>query len=160
MVSSWPGSKQDSRTGSSTLSRRSFKRFSAPAGVVEEKWLNEQEEELRIDGPDETESSHSADDEPGTLRLSNEYLLRFKAGIDRQLARLAPLREHVAQIEAINLETKIKAAALPNRRKMDKLLRYETAIDRKQDRAYARLERLQKRRREKGGEDAAVVGGA
>src|SRR5215470_14641104 len=143
-------------------SRRELAGHPMPDGVVKQEFLGGKSNSDVVERlmkyfpdefalPDETESSHSADDEPGTLCVSDEYLLGLMAGIERELARLAPLREQVAEIEAIKLDAKIKAAALPSRQEMDTLLRYETAIDRKQDRAYARLERLQKRRREKGG---------
>jgi len=71
--------------------------------------------------------------------------------IDEQLRRLSRLREKVAATEELNLESKLRAAALPGPGAVDKLLRYETSNDRELDRILKRLERMQERRRATGG---------
>ena len=71
--------------------------------------------------------------------------------IDEQLRRLSRLREKVAATEELNLESRLRAAALPARGAVDKLIRYEASNDRELDRAIKRLERMQERRRATGG---------
>jgi hypothetical protein len=71
--------------------------------------------------------------------------------IDEQLRRLSRLREKVAATEELNLESKLRAAALPGPGAVDKLIRYETSNDRELDRALTRLERMQERRHATGG---------
>jgi len=71
--------------------------------------------------------------------------------IDEQLRRLSQLWEQVAATEELNLDSKLRAAALPGREAVDKLIRYETSNDRELDRALKRLERMQERRRATGG---------
>jgi hypothetical protein len=66
--------------------------------------------------------------------------------IDEQLRRLSRLREKVAAIEELNLDSKLRAAALPGPGAVDKLIRYETSNDRELDRTLKRLERMQGRR--------------
>jgi hypothetical protein len=70
--------------------------------------------------------------------------------IDEQLRRLSQLWEQVAATEELNLESKLRAAALPGPGAVDKLIRYETSNDRELDRALTRLERMQERRRATG----------
>jgi uncharacterized protein YukE len=71
--------------------------------------------------------------------------------LDEQLRRLSQLWEQVAATEELNLDSKLRAAALPGREAVDKLIRYETSNDRELDRALKRLERMQERRRATGG---------
>jgi hypothetical protein len=71
--------------------------------------------------------------------------------VDEQLRRLSRLRKQVAATEELNLDSKLRAAALPGRGAVDKLIRYETSNDRELDRALKRLERMQERRRATGG---------
>ncbi len=71
--------------------------------------------------------------------------------IDEQLRRLSRLRKKVAATEELNLESKLRAAALPGPGAVDKLVRYETSNDRELDRTLKRLERMQERRRATGG---------
>jgi hypothetical protein len=66
--------------------------------------------------------------------------------IDEQLRRLSRLREKVAAIEELNLDSKLRAAALPGPGAVDKQIRYETSNDRELDRTLKRLERMQERR--------------
>ena len=73
------------------------------------------------------------------------------ATIDEQLRRLSRLREKVAAIEELNLDSKLPAAALPGPGAVDKLTRYETSNNRELDRILKRLERMQERRGENGG---------
>jgi hypothetical protein len=58
--------------------------------------------------------------------------------------------------ERLDLESKIRTAAVPGLKVVDKLVRYETSNDRELDRALTRLERMQERRRANGG--AALEG--
>jgi hypothetical protein len=70
--------------------------------------------------------------------------------IEEQLSRLSPLCDKVVEIEELNVESKISAAALPALTAVDKLTRYETSIDRALDRALRRLEAMQASRRKAG----------
>ena len=76
-----------------------------------------------------------------------EYMRKLSDGIDAQLEWLPWRREKVARIEKLDLESKIKAAALPAPRVVDKLVRYGTSNERELDRALNRLDRMQERRR-------------
>ena len=84
-----------------------------------------------------------------------EYLRELVARMDEQLERLHPLRDRAEQAEKLEFESKIRAAAVPTSGVVDKLVRYETSIERELDRALERLERMQKRRRENGRVSAA-----
>ena len=80
-----------------------------------------------------------------------DYGKQMIAKIDEQVRRLSRLREGLATIEELNLDSKIHASALPGREAVDKLIRYETSNDRALGRALDRLERMQERRRKNGG---------
>jgi hypothetical protein len=80
-----------------------------------------------------------------------EYFLELLAGIDAQLRSLPCLSGKVTRIEQLDLDSKIRTAALPASRVVEKLVRYETSNDRELDRALNRLERMQERRRANGG---------
>jgi len=67
--------------------------------------------------------------------------------IDEQLRRLSQLWEQVAATEELNLDSKLRAAALPGPEAVAKLTRYETNNERELDRTLKRLERMQERRR-------------
>ena len=67
--------------------------------------------------------------------------------IDEQLRRLSQLWEQVAATEELNLDSKLRAAALPGPEAVAKLTRYETSNERELDRTLKRLERMQERRR-------------
>ena len=95
--------------------------------------------------PDEMEPGGESAD--GHVGIPPGYLRELSDGIAAQLRRLGPLREKVAEIEELNLESKIRAAALPGPGVVDKLIRYETSNDRALDRAFNRLEGMQARRR-------------
>jgi hypothetical protein len=71
--------------------------------------------------------------------------------VEEQLRRLSQLWEQVAATEKLNLDSKLRAAALPGPEAVDKLTRYETSNDRELDRILKRLEQMQERRRTNGG---------
>lgn len=71
--------------------------------------------------------------------------------LDEQLRRLSRLLEEVAATEELNLDSKLRAAALPGPEAVNKLTRYETSNDRELDRVLKRLERMQERRHATGG---------
>jgi hypothetical protein len=71
--------------------------------------------------------------------------------MDAELRRLSRLRQKAARTERLALEASIRTAALPRLEVVDNLVRYETSNDRELDRALNRLERMQERRRAKGG---------
>src|SRR5215467_50522 len=89
-----------------------------------------------------------------------EYLRELVAQMEEQLARLRPLRDKAEQAEKLELESKIRAATIPTSGVVDKLVRYETSIERELDRALKRLEHMQKRRRENGRVSGAKPEGA
>ena len=82
---------------------------------------------------------------------SKDYGRQMVAKIDAQVRRLSSLRDKLATIEELNLESKINAAALPGPEAVDKLTRYETSNDRAMDRTLKRLEGMQARRQKQGG---------
>jgi len=86
--------------------------------------------------------------------VSKDYARQMLAKIDAQVRRLSPLREKLAAIEELDLESKISAAALPGPGAVDRLIRYETSNDRAMDRALKRLEGMQARRQKQGGAPA------
>jgi len=102
--------------------------------------------------PDDVEINEAAEneaeeDEAEEIVGPPEYLHELAIRIPRELHRLYPLRKAAAQTEELQLESKILAAAIPTGVVVDKLVRYETSIERELDRALERLERMQKRRR-------------
>jgi hypothetical protein len=80
-----------------------------------------------------------------------EYLRVLLDGIDAQLRRLPSLSAKAARSEQLDLDSKLRSAALPGSRVVEKLVRYETSIDRELDRALKRLEQMQERRQANGG---------
>lgn len=99
--------------------------------------------------PDGTKAGALFAAEP--VALSPASLRELRDGIDAQRRRLARLRPKVVRTERLALESKIRTAALPGLEVVDKLVRYETSNERELDRALTRLERMQERRRAKGG---------
>lgn len=99
--------------------------------------------------PEETKAARWLGEEH--VALSADALRELRDGIDAQLRRLARLRPKVVRTERLDLESKIRTAALPGPEVVDKLVRYETSNDRELDRALTRLERMQERRRAQGG---------
>ena len=85
---------------------------------------------------------------PPEYHLHEQELRR---GIEAELRRLSRLREKAARTERLALEARIRTAALPHLVVVENLVRYETSNDRELDRALNRLERMQERRRAKGG---------
>jgi hypothetical protein len=80
-----------------------------------------------------------------------EYLRELLDGIDAQLRWLPSLSGKVARSEQLDLDSKLRSAALPGSRVVEKLVRYETSIDRELDRALKRLEQMQERRQANAG---------
>jgi hypothetical protein len=106
-----------------------------------------------LDGPLSAESQEWLEQHfPDEFAAPEDTLDRQRTDkIDEQLRRLSRLREKVAATEELNLESKLRAAALPGPGAVDKLIRYETSNDRELDRALTRLERMQERRHATGG---------
>ena len=120
--------------------------------TADEEWLERQFPD-EFTPPDETlddETLLAEQTEDGPAVPENERRQRV-ATIDKQLRRLSRLREKVAAIEELNVDSKLRAAALPGPEAVDKLTRYETSNDRELDRILKRLERMQERRGENGG---------
>lgn len=86
-------------------------------------------------------------DAKGYVTGPSEYFRELLAGIDAQLRSLPSVSRKVTRIEQLDLDSKIRTAALPAARVVEKLVRYETSNDRELDRALKRLERMQERRR-------------
>jgi hypothetical protein len=97
--------------------------------------------------PEETQVVRQA--VAGTV-ASKVYARQMVDQIDEQLRRLSPLREKIAAIEELNVESKISAAALPAPEVVNTLTRYETSNERALDRALNRLEGMQARRGKQG----------
>jgi hypothetical protein len=85
------------------------------------------------------------------VAVSVEYRCALLDGIDHHLPRLSRLRKKVARIEQLDLDSKIRTAALPASPVVEKLVRYGTSNDRELDRALKRLEQMRERRRTNGG---------
>ncbi len=125
--------------------------------VLNGKLLREAREWLEKYFPGEfapPQETKGAEQTAAGLVVSQDYGRQLVAMIDEQLGRLALLREEVAAVEALQLDSKILAAALPAPAAVDKLIRYETANDRALDRALHRLDGMQARRRQLGGAPA------
>ncbi|HYR40380.1 MAG TPA: hypothetical protein VEW27_14575 [Methylomirabilota bacterium] len=111
------------------------------------KWL-EQHFPDEFAPPDETQLLD--EETAASPAASKDCGRQMVAKINEQLRRLSPLREKLATIEELNLESKLSAAALPGPEAVDRLIRYETSNDRALDRALKRLEVMQARRRKQG----------
>jgi len=61
--------------------------------------------------------------------------------------KMEDLKEMVKEKEELETEAKIFSLALPSKEPMDKILRYETTIERQLYRAMNQLERLQRQRK-------------
>ena len=67
--------------------------------------------------------------------------------IDNEKEKLEGLKEFVHEKEELETEAKMCSLALPAKEAMDKILRYETTIERQLYRAMNQLERLQRQRK-------------
>jgi hypothetical protein len=112
------------------------------------KWL-EQHFPDEFAPPDETQLFID-EETAASPAASKDCGRQMVAKINEQLRRLSPLREKLATIEELNLESKLSAAALPGPEAVDRLIRYETSNDRALDRALKRLEVMQARRGKQG----------
>ena len=122
--------------------------------ALEGKVSGEWQKWLDLHFPDEfprPDKSQVVEQTAARLMVSQDYLRQTVAKIDGQLRRLSSLRDKLAAIEELNLESKINAAALPGPEAVTKLTRYETSNDRALDRALKRLEGMQARRQKQGG---------
>jgi hypothetical protein len=90
-------------------------------------------------------------DAKGFVTGPSEYFRELLAGIDAQLRSLPCVSGKVTRIEQLDLDSKIRAAALPASRVVEKLVRYKTSNNRELDWALKRLEQMQERRRATGG---------
>ena len=125
--------------------------------ALEGKVSGEWQKWLDLHFPDEfprPDKSQVVEQTAARLMVSQDYLRQTVAKIDGQLRRLSSLRDKLAAIEELNLESKINAAALPGPEAVTKLTRYETSNDRALDRALKRLEGMQARRQKQGGTPA------
>jgi hypothetical protein len=66
--------------------------------------------------------------------------------LQEERKKLGFLKEILSQNESLALEAQLGSFALPSREAVEKILRYETAIERQLYRAMAQLERLQRQR--------------
>ncbi len=82
-----------------------------------------------------------------TFRWTEEYARRVNEAIDRHVHRLSVLRNKLLRLEETKLDARIRAAAMLNPNEALTIGRYETANDRQLDRAFKRLDLLQRRRR-------------
>src|SRR5215467_6061621 len=112
------------------------------------------------DFPPNDEAEYADGAAAGDVVGPPEYLRELVARMEEQLERLRPLRDRAEQAEMLEFESKIRAAAVPTSGVVDKLVRYETSIERELDRALKRLEHMQKRRRENGRVSGAKPEGA
>lgn len=108
--------------------------------------MSEQLEEVRRD------CSRRADGADATAHRQ-ETKAKLLARIDEHLARLKRQAEGCKQQMQATAEAKQAAAVLPSAGTLDKILRYEAALERQLYRAMNELERLQRRRQ---GEEAPV----
>lgn len=97
-------------------------------------WLKEQFPD-EFAAPEDTQNDHH----------------RLAGKVDEQPRRLSRLLEQVAATEELNLDSKLRAAALPGLEAMNKLTRHEASNDRELGRVLKRLERMQERRHATGG---------
>jgi len=67
--------------------------------------------------------------------------------IDGERKKLESLKEVIQENENLELEANVASLALPSKEAVDKILRYETAIERQLYRAMSQLERLQRQRK-------------
>jgi hypothetical protein len=111
-------------------------------------WL-EEHYPADLDFLDEMEPDDESAD--GHVVMPPEYSRALLDRIDAQLRRLSQLRAKVARIEELDLESRIRTAALPEPSVVEHLVRYEASNDRELDRAVTRLERMQERQRAAGG---------
>ena len=67
--------------------------------------------------------------------------------IDDEKGKMENLKEIIEENENLELEAKIASLSLPSKEAVDKILRYETMIERQLYRAMNQLERLQRQRK-------------
>jgi hypothetical protein len=142
LIDRWAQVKQEILDGPLSLESLDLVGEMFPDYVVEPDETGVEDEGVEDEGVDE-----------GVVAPPEYYLreLELRSGIDAELRRLSRLRQKAVRTERLALEAKIRTAALPRLEVVDNLVRYETSNDRELDRALNRLERMQERRRAKGG---------
>jgi len=103
-------------------------------------------EELRQFHAADTANPNGVDESNGNSKNCRDVL----AYLDEKIAGFRQVREDIAADESQEDLARLDAAVLPSAAILDKILRYETIINRQFYRAMDQLERLQRRRQ---GED-------
>jgi hypothetical protein len=80
-------------------------------------------------------------------RSKEENRAAVVASIDNLLGKISTLQVHATECENLALDAEARSFSLPPAEATDKLLRYETPMDRKLYRAMDQIERLQRQRR-------------
>jgi hypothetical protein len=98
------------------------------------------------DGPTEVKVKDGASQNV-VVKLTEEERAKFVAFIDNQLEKLSVFKAYALTREKLEREAEARSFSLPPADANDKLLRYETHLDRQLHRAMDQLERLQRQRR-------------
>jgi hypothetical protein len=100
-------------------------------------------------GPTETKADNEADNEPPTVADDKEARKKraaFVALIDYQLERINKFMSYAVEREELAADAEARSLSLPAEA-ADKLLRYESHLDRQLYRSMDQLERLQRQRK-------------
>jgi hypothetical protein len=92
-------------------------------------------------------AEHPAEERQGTIDISpGECVHIFLEAIEKEKRRLVRLNRARASIEAGKMHLEVLRRNVPDAPELDRLLRYETSLERSFDRALSQLERLQRMR--------------
>jgi hypothetical protein len=79
--------------------------------------------------------------------LTDEERAAIVALIDRRLELISWFENRAKERDVLAIDAEARSLSLPSADATDKILRYETHLDRQLDRAMNQLERLQRQRR-------------
>jgi len=99
---------------------------------------------MATEGPQEAKENPEKYGDTPTPEQCKGMILKL---IDDEKEKMEGLKKMVKEKEELETEAKIFSLALPSKESMDKILRYETTLERQLYRAVNQLERLQRQRK-------------
>jgi hypothetical protein len=100
--------------------------------------------QMAVQGPEKAKEDPENYGDTPTPERCKEIILDL---IARERKKLQSLRKTIKENENLELEAEVASLALPSKEAVDKILRYETAMERQLYRAINELERLQRQRK-------------
>lgn len=100
--------------------------------------------QMATEGPEKAKQDSENYGDTPTPEQCKKMILKL---IDDEKKKMEDLKEIIEENENLEMEAKIDSLCLPSKEAVDKILRYETTIERQLYRAMNQLERLQRQRK-------------